>query len=255
MIIQFAASAKLIIADTIGQEKIVRDLASSLTSGLTIETKPAKLADALRELRQGKVNMVLSNYKLDYKQRNQLMVNCYRYALEPVIFVVNSKNKVSNLSLKQIKDILEGNTLTWAPLGGEAYMIHLAMSKEDQPGMRTLYNKVLKKTDIKAKFFETTNAKGISILASANDKLFGVCGYINLPLAAKSVSVDNVAPTIKNIVSDKYKPTLEYWIWISSKDAHKKTLNHKASVEFIKLLRGEKAVKLIESCGLLANKY
>ena len=246
--------AKLIIADTIGQEKAVRILASGLSPDRNIDIKPAKLSDALRELRQGKIDMVLSRYKLDNQQRVQLKVNCYRYALEPVVFVTSSRNRISSVSKKQLQEVLRGNTITWRSLGGEAYSIHLAMVKEGQPGIRALHKNLLKKKEIKAKYFEVSNAKGISVLASMQDAFLGICGYTNLPLAAKFLAVDKVKPTIENIRSGKYPLATEYWIWISDRKDHKKKLKHKASMEFIDLLRSKKTALLLERCGLLTSK-
>ena len=215
-------SAKLIIADTIGQENIVRNLALSLDTSRSVEIKPAKLSDALRELRQGKVNLIISDEKLDSTQRTRLKVDCYRYALAPLLFVISSTNRISNLSSTKLKGVLRGETLTWRPLGGEAYAIHLYIAKDDQPGIRTLHKKFMPKSEIKAKYFKVTNSKGISVLTSANSKALGLCGFINLPLAAKTLSVDGVAPTTANIRSGKYQPVTEYWIWISARDEHKK---------------------------------
>ena len=246
--------AKLIIADTIGQEKAVRILASKLNPDRNIDIKPAKLSDALRELRQGKVDMVLSRYKLDTKQRIQLKVNCYRYALEPVVFVASSRNRITNINKKQLLEILKGNIITWRPLGGEAYSIHLGIVKEGQPGIRALHKNLLKKKEIKAKYFEVSDAKGISVLASMQTSFLGACGYTPLPLAAKFLSVNKVRPTIENIRSGKYPLVTEYWIWISDRKDHKKKLNHKASMEFIDLLRSKKTALLLERCGLLTNK-
>ena len=246
--------AKLIIADTIKQEKAVRLLASRLKPDRNIDIRPAQLSDALRELRQGKVDMVLSRYKLDKKQRVQLKVNCYRYALEPVVFVASSRNRITNVSKKQLQEILRGDILTWRPLGGEAYSIHLGIVKEGQPGIRALHKNLLKKKDIKAKHFEVSDAKGISVLASMQTAFLGVCGYTNLPLPAKFLSVDKIRPTIENIRSGKYPLVTEYWIWISDRKDHQKTLNHKASMEFIDLLRGKKTALLLEKCGLLTSK-
>ena len=245
--------AKLIIADTIGQEKIVRNLAFNLTPARNIEITPEKLADALRNLRQGKINLILSNYKLDSKQRRQLKVNCYRYAIEGLIFVVNSATKIDNLSKKQLQKVLAGEIVTWRPLGGEAYTINLGIVKDDQPGIRTLHKKFLKKAAIKAKYLEITNAKGIGVLASMKEGFLGVCGFINLPLAAKPLSVDGVAPTVENIRSGSYKLVTEYWVWISDKEEHKKSLDYKATLEFVKLLRNKKTIKFIENCGFLSN--
>ncbi len=253
LLIQSISSAKLIIADTIGHEEIVRKLAFGLTPARNIEVKTAKLSDALRELRQGKINLVLSHYKLNSKQRKQFKVNCYRYALEPLVFVVSSTNKISNLSKSQLRKVLQGDITTWRPLGGEAYTVHLAIVKDGQPGIRTLHKEFLKKSAIKAKYFKASTAKGISVLASIRKEFLGVCGFISLPLAAKFLSVDGVAPTTANIRSGKYQPVMEYWIWISARDTHKKTLAHQASLEFVKLLRNKKTTKFIEDCGFLPN--
>ena len=253
ILVQSVSSAKLIIADTIGQEKIVRNLAFGLTPARNIEIKSAKLSDALRELRQGKINLILSSYKLDSKQRQQLKINCYRYALEPLIFVVSSSNKISNLSKAKLKKVLDGEIITWRPLGGEAYSINLGIVKDDQPGIRTLHKKFLKKSAIKAKYLEITNARGIGVLASMKKGFLGVCGFANLPLAAKPLSIDGVAPTTANIRGGSYKAVTEYWVWISDKKEHKKTLTYKATLEFIQLLRNKKTIKFIESCGFLSN--
>ncbi len=253
ILIQSPSLAKLIIADTIGREKIVRNLAFSSKPRRNIEINSAQLDDALRDLRQGKINLLLSNYKLDTKQRRKLKVNCYRYALEPLIFVVNSSTKTNNLSKKTLQKVLKGEIITWLPLGEEAYSINLAIIKDDQPGIRTLHKKFLKKSEIKAKYLEVTNATGIAVLASMKTGFLGVCGFINLPLAAKPLSVDGVAPTTTNIQSGNYKPVTEYWVWMSDKEEHKKTLEHKATLEFINLLRDKKTSKFIENCGFLPS--
>ena len=252
-LVQSLSWGGLVIADTIGQEKIIRNFAFSLKPGRNIEINSATLADALRDLRQGKINLLLSSYKLDVKQRKKLKVNCYRYALEPLIFVVNSGSKVNDLSKDKLKKVLEGKIITWRPLGGEAYSINLAITNDDQPGMRTLYKKVLKKKALKAKYLPVSNAAGIAVLASMKKRFLGVCGFINLPLAAKPLSVDGTAPTIANIQSGSYKLVTEYWVWISDKKEHRKDLEHKAALEFVTLLRDKKTVKFIESCGFLAN--
>jgi len=253
LLIQSVSLAKLIIADTIGQEKIVRNLAFGLTPERNIEIKSAKLPEALRELRQGKINLILSSYKLDTKQRKELNIDCYRYALEPLIFVVSSSNKISNLSKIKLKEVLEGEIVTWRPLGGEAYTINLAIVKDDQPGIRTLHKKFLKKSAVKAKYLEVTDARGIGVLASIRKGFLGVCGFINLPLAAKPLSIDGIAPTTANIRAGNYKAVTEYWVWVSAKKEHKKTLAHKATLEFVRLLRDKKTIKFIESCGFLSN--
>ena len=253
ILIQSVSLAKLIIADTIGQEKIVRNLAFNLTLARSVEIKPAKVADALRNLRQGKINLMLCSYKLDSKQRRQLKVNCYRYALGPLLFVVNSATSINNLTKNKLQKVLAGEIITWKPLGGEAYSINLAIAQDDQPGIKTLHAKFMKKSAIKAKYLEVTNAQGIAILASAKPGFLGVCGFTNLPLAAKALSVNGVAPSMANIRAGNYKPVTEYWVWISDKEAHKKTLEHKATLEFVKLLRDRKLIKFIESCGFLSN--
>ena len=252
-LIQPLSWAGLVIADTVGQEKIIRNFALSLKPGRNVEINSAALSDALRDLRQGKINLLLSNYKLDVAQRKKLKVSCYRYALEALIFVVNSGTKINNLSKDKLKKVLEGKIITWRPLGGEAYSINLGIVRDDQPGMRTLYKKLLKKKAIKAKYLEVTNARGIGVLASMKPGFLGVCGFINLPLAAKPLSVDGTAPTIANIQSGSYKLVTEYWVWISDRKEHKNTLEHKAALEFITLLRDKKAIKFIERCGFLAN--
>lgn len=253
LLVQSVSLAKMVIADTIGQEKIVRTLAMSLTKDRSVEINTAKLTEALRDLRQGKVDLVLSNYKLDSKQRVSLKVNCYRYALEPLLVVTSAGNKIDNISSKNLKKVLKGDILTWKPLGGEAYTINLAIVKDDQPGMTALYKEFLKKSEIKAKYLEVSNAKGIGVLASIKGGFLGVCGFINLPLPAKPLAVNGVKPTLENIRSGRYRPTAEYWIWISAREDFKKRLSYQSALDFLKLLRSPEAVELIESCGLLSS--
>ena len=253
LLIQSISLAKLIIADTIGQEKIVRNLAFGLVPERNIEIKSANLSTALRELRQGKINLIISKHKLNSKQRRKLKINCYRYALEALIFVVNSSSKIKNLSKAKLKKVLEGEITSWRPLGGDAYSINLAIVKDDQPGIRTMHEKFLEKKAIKAKYLEVTNANGVSVLASIKPGFLGVCGFINLPLAAKPLSVDGVAPTTANIRAGNYKAVTEYWIWISAKEGHKKSLTYQATLDFVQLLRNRKTIKFIENCGFLSN--
>lgn len=253
LLVQDMALAKLVIADTIGQEKIVRTLALSLTKDRSVEIESARLTEALRDLRQGKVDLVLSNYKLDSQQRTSLKVNCYRYALEPVLVVTSAANKIDNISLENLKKVLTGDILTWRPLGGEAYLINLAIVRDDQPGMTALDKELLKKSEVTAKHLEVSNAQGIGVLASIKEGFMGICGFVSLPLAAKPLAVDGVKPTIENIRSGRYRPTAEYWIWISAREDFKDRSRYKSAQDFLKLLRDPRAIELIESCGLLSS--
>ena len=157
------------------------------------------------------------------------------------------------MSKKKLQKVLSGEIITWRPLGGEAYSINLAIVKDGQPGIRTLHKKLLKKSAIKAKYLEVTNSTGIGVLASMKAGFLGVCGFVNLPLAARALSVDGVAPTTESIRAGNYKATTEYWVWISDKADYKKNLDYKATLEFIRLLRNKKTIKFIESCGYLSN--
>lgn len=254
LLLSWTAAGKVIIADTIGQEKIVRHLAFGLAPVRNVEVKAAKLVEALKELRQGKIQLLLTSYRLDRKQRAQLQVDCYRYALNPALFVVNSANRIEGLTAAQLAEVLRGRVITWRPLGGEAYSIHLAIVRDDQPGITALHEKFLQKTAIKAKYFEVSDANGISVLASCQREFLGVCGFVSLPLAAKTLAVNGIMPTIANIRSGKYQPVLEYWVWISARDKDKNPLRHQAALEFIRLLRDQKTVKFIEDCGFLAGR-
>ncbi|MDD5597090.1 MAG: hypothetical protein PHV82_04045 [Victivallaceae bacterium] len=253
LLLQNVLPAKMVIADTIGQEKIVRSLALSLTQDRSVEIESARLTEALRDLRQGKVDLVLSNYKLDSKQRVSMNVNCYRYALAPLLAVTNAANKIDNISLENLKKVLKGDILTWRPLGGEAYIINLAIVKDDQPGMTALYKEFLNKSAVKAKYLPVSNAQGIGVLASIKGGFLGICGFVNLPLAAKPLAINGVRPTIENIRSGRYRPTAEYWVWISDRDDFKNRPGYKSALDFLQLLRSPEAVRLIESCGFLSS--
>ncbi|MCP3968554.1 MAG: hypothetical protein GY750_14910 [Lentisphaerae bacterium] len=208
------------IADTVGGEKAFRRVAFTVGTtnpNLNVNVSPMDYEKAFKDLKTGKIQLVITDRPPSAAKLKQDGIYCKRYACDPVLFIVKHNNPVDNISMANLKKIFDEDIITWKPFTKQGYMIHLAGVQSGCPGFKALTTKVIGNNKIKAKYFKLTKASELIILTTASEHMLSFCGYISPRDDIKFLQVDGITPTAKNIISGKYKPNISYYICLNKK--------------------------------------
>lgn len=180
-------------------------------------------------------------------------------AKEAFVFFVNSANPVDNLTTQQIKDIYNGKTKNWQPLGGDDRRI-LAFQRPEGSGSQTLLQHIMGDTPIMEPLKEeyigdmggigtqVANYNGEAGALGFSFKFFltGMLGRKDAPV--KMLAIDSVYPTDENIRSGKYPFTTNlYAITLKSN-----TKPHLQS--FLKWMQSPQGQEIAEKVGYVRIK-
>ena len=125
-------------------------------------------------------------------------------AFDGLAVIVNPKNTVQALSMKQISDIYTGKISNWKELGGEDAKI-VIVSRDTNSGTYETFNElVLKKAPV-AKDAEYVGSNGQARTRVNTTK--NAIAYVGLGFAddsVKTLSVNGILPNAKSVSSGKY---------------------------------------------------
>lgn len=122
-----------------------------------------------------------------------------------ISIVVHPKNPIRELTLKQIRDIFNGRTKNWRELGWVDRRID-AVSREEGSGTRGSFEELVMRSEEIDDGIMVQDSNGSVKEVVATDPY--AIGYISMGLVDKRVqalSVNGVAPNLKNIKNKKYK--------------------------------------------------
>lgn len=125
-------------------------------------------------------------------------------ARDGIAVVVNPANKVSSLSMAQLKEIYLGNIRDWKDVGGTPGPITV-VSRESGSGTRSSFETILGKFDLTRDAI-IQDSNGTIRETVANDaRSIGYLSYGLLNPKIKAITVDGVACTTELILSGKYR--------------------------------------------------
>ncbi len=137
-------------------------------------------------------------------------------AKDAFIFIVNEKNRINNLTQKQIRDIYSGRVTNWKPISGADEPI-IAYQRPENSGSQTILQSIMRGETIMhpilegesipsrmfsalrmvaADFYNYNSAIGYSFLFYMN-QMAGSSGI-------KALSVDGIVPNRQNVQNNKY---------------------------------------------------
>ena len=135
-------------------------------------------------------------------------------------FIINKQNGISNISIKQAKDILKGKIRNWKELGGEDAPIHLYLRK---PGVLSGVGYSLRKIifkNLRVKLRETkyivANSDSIREAISKDKLAFAVGDGTSAAASGKVkiLKVNGVEPSKESMASKKYRALRAYFIYM-----------------------------------------
>jgi len=137
--------------------------------------------------------------KPEEKDLNEIIV-----AYDGLAIIVNSTNKIGDLTIDQIKQIFVGQIRNWQEFGGKDKVINV-VTREEGSGTRDAFQElVMKKNRIfKGAIVQDSNGTVREIVANDPNAI----GYISLGLVndkVKAMSLGGVIATDENIINKRY---------------------------------------------------
>ncbi len=166
-------------------------------------------------------------------------------------FIVNSENKIDNITTENIKKILTGEITNWKKLGGEDKPIKLLLRESKKSGVGLTAREILfkdkdKNLSKKADFFKSSGFIRDAIIkekyAFAIDDVVSSKDIKGLKL----LKVDGVEPNKKNILSNKYKARRAFYIYLD----HKPDNLAKKYIDFALSDEGQAIISKTETANL-----
>ena len=226
----------------------------------------SKTVASYKRLIDGEVEMIFvpdaGEEVLKYAEEKNVKLKFIPIADEALIFFTGTKNKVDNITTKQLHDIYVNNGITnWKELGGEDAALAAYCRNEDSGSHAQMEQFILDGKEINQDISrERTSIIMSSILTDVDDynrknegnyamgySLFYyylVTSSVLGPLDLKFLSIDGIAPTEETISNGTYPYTTSYYAVIRDGE------NNPKVDAFAELLQGEFGQLIAAQSGL-----
>lgn len=199
-------------------DAIAKDFLDTDLNDITFSYTTTRTSDVYHNLIDGKCDVILaaeiSKEDIEYAKEKNVELEIIPLTSSAFVFIVNTNNPVSNLSLSDIQSIYEGKIKNWSVLGGDnldiiAYqrptgsgsqtaMLSLVMKDKEimNPPLNQIKGEMGMLIDAVADFDDSNQAIGYSYFY-----------YVNTMYkkdTIKMLSVDGVEPTIETIKDGSY---------------------------------------------------
>ncbi|MGL4988961.1 MAG: phosphate ABC transporter substrate-binding protein [Cetobacterium sp.] len=161
-----------------------------------------------------------------------------------ITVIVNQNNKLENLSHGDLAKIFRGEVINWKELGGDDAKI-VVLSRDSSSGTHEFFKEHIVREENTKKDAEYGKAtlympsnEAIKQEAKSNKYAIGYIGMGYMDKTVKSLKVDSIEPSVKNVADKKYPIAREiYWYVAETQD---KTVN--GLVDFALSSDGQKVV-------------
>ncbi len=123
-------------------------------------------------------------------------------ALDGIAVCTNSKNKISNISLTDLKKIFSGEIKNWKQLGGDNKKIVL-IGRDFSSGTRCSFEKALNLKNIDYDIELENNGK-VKFKIQQDDRSLGYISFSSVDESISPLKIDGVAPSLDNISNSTY---------------------------------------------------
>jgi len=202
--------------------------------------------DGIKSLIEGTCDIANSSRQMKSKElasakNNGIAVKEIAIAYDMIIPVIHPSNRnIKNLTLEQLKGIYDGSITSWKELGGRDEKI-VVISRDSSSGTYEVWHeKVMKKTDVRPDALLQASNGAVVAVVSRNRKAIGYIGVGYLNRGLRSVTVNDIQPTIENGKSGKYPVARKLYVYVNE---NKFSEGAKAFIDFILSREGQKLVK------------
>ena len=223
----------------------------------------------IKDLIEDKVNIANSSRPITYSDKEKANENGielieHRVALDALVVIVNKKNPISEISLDELKAILNSDTKTWSEVSESLFnRTVFPIIREKGSGTNDFVaNRILEGSDFPHAILRATSNEEIIKIVSANEEAISFINSNNYPWNNKNIkylkiktynnsqSISPFEGTQLNEQAIRYGdyPLAHYLYLITSSNASNSTN------EFIEWILGQKAQNIVRSSGLIPIK-
>lgn len=244
-------SGKVSLNGSTSMEKYVTALGEGFKEkypDITVETQFTGSSAGLQALIDGQCDIADSSRSLTPAEKKKGLVENV-VAIDGIAISLNKKNKVNNVTAKQLADIYTGKITNWKQLGGADEKI-VVIGRESASGTRAAFEELLK-VENKCKYAQELDNTGAVVAKCASTT--GAIGYVSLDAVdntIKTAKLNGVEATESNIKAGTYKLSRPFVM--ATKGAISKQ-NKKVQAIF-KYVNSDEGQKILKKVGLISAK-
>lgn len=186
-------------------EKVIGILSESYSEkhqNVKITYNPTGSSAGISAVGEGRCDIGLSSRAL--KDDETATYDSAIVAYDGISIIVNTENKIDNLSVSDIADIYTGKITNWSELGGDDLPI-VCIGREAASGTRDGFESVTGTKDSCVYAQELTSTGDVIQTVSSNPNAIGYASTASVKDTVKTLSVENVMPTNDTILDGSYK--------------------------------------------------
>jgi phosphate transport system substrate-binding protein len=176
--------------------------------------------------------------EIDLAKTKNIAPNQIVCAIDAIVPVVHPSNKLTDITLAQLKDLYMGKTTSWKDLGGEGPVV--VISRDTSSGTyETWEGLVMKKERVFPGALMQASSGAVVQAVSKNKNAIGYVGIGYLDASTKGLKVEGIEPTPENAKSKKFPISRDLYLYTNGAPAGAV----KGLVDFILSAEGQKLVK------------
>lgn len=168
-----------------------------------IEVQQVGSSAGIKNTIDGTSNLGMSSRDLKYEEAQSLDET--QIAIDGIAVVTNTENKVSDLTMDQVKDIFTGKITNWKEVGGADAEI-VVVSREDGSGTRDGFQEIVgfESKDLTSNAQISDGSGNIKTTVQGNENAIGYISFGYLDDSINAVKIGGVEPKEENVYNDKY---------------------------------------------------
>ena len=203
-----------------------------------IEVQQVGSSAGIKNTIDGTSNLGMSSRDLKYEEAQSLDET--QIAIDGIAVVTNTENKVSDLTMDQVKDIFTGKITNWKEVGGNDADI-VVVSREDGSGTRDGFQEIVgfESGDLTSNAQISDGSGNIKTTVQGNENAIGYISFGYLDDSINSVKIGGVEPKEENVYNKKY-PISRPFLLVTKGDA---TGDAKSFIDYVLSDDGQKTIE------------
>lgn len=216
-------------------------------SNVSIEINQVGSSAGIKDTINGVAELGMSSRDLKDEEKSS-GVEGTAIAYDGIAVIVNTENKVKNLSLAQLKDIYTGKVTNWKDVGGDDGQI-VVVSREDGSGTRDAFQEIVgyKSEELVPEATIADGSGNIKTTVSGNKNAIGFVSFSYVDDSVSALELDGVKPEEELAKSGEYKLSRPFLI-VTKKDTltdeGQKVIDYILSDEGQKIVEEDKLIKI-----------
>ena len=230
-------------------EKVIGYLSEAYmeeNSGVKVTYNPTGSGAGIQAVQEDRCDIGLASRDLKDEEKDGLTGTVV--AIDGIAIIVNSENKVEDLTVEQIAQIYKGEITNWKELGGDDLPI-VCIGREAASGTRDGFESITGTEDVCVYSQELTSTGDVVQTVSSNPNAIGYASLASVNDTVNTVKVDGVAPSTETIQDGSYKIQRNF-VLVTKTD---KELTG-AAKDFFEFATSGEADELIEKAGAVPVK-